>query len=124
MKTITKKVVANICATSQLFYPYVVRIIASFTIILTGLTLAATWSIAAEPPMPTLFSPMGKQHPYITIVSCLHTQVVTQVYEVRYLRTIALMNVESNLLETNFVALRTNAPVAVLTNSVSFGNPP
>lgn len=79
--------------------------------------------LTQTPPMPPAFNPMGKQHPYISIVSCLHTQVVTQVYEVRYLRTIAEVNLESNLFETNFVTLRTNMVGNIATNSVFPGTP-
>lgn len=86
-----------------------------------ALSIIAGMRLGAEPPLPPQIYQQGRQHPFVTTVTCQHTQVVTQVYEVRYLRTLSVL--ESNLLETNFVALRTNAPVTVFTNSVFLSTP-
>ena len=77
-----------------------------------SLTILAGLVFSQQLPFPGL----GKQHPYMTTVSILHTSVVTTVSEVKFLRVIETRMDGTNLLaETNYIALRTNV-VAVMTN--------
>lgn len=81
-------------------------------------------AFAADPPLPPAPQPIGRQHPYMSTVTMQWTQVVTTVYQLKFLRTIEVTDggTDKAAYETNHVLLRTNI-VSVTTNDMA-GRPP
>lgn len=84
------------------------------TIGLTGMSFGQVPPSPMAPMPPTI----GRQHPYITVVSVQCTSVVTTVYTVKKLRTIELIDagLPTQHLETNYVTMGTNSAMFTYTN--------
>lgn len=63
--------------------------------------------------------PKGRPHPYITTVTIQATSTVTTIYQVKYLRVIeSSMDATNTIMETNYIAIRTNVLFLVNTNTL------
>lgn len=68
-------------------------------------------------PIPPQPGELGRQHPYISTIRVLRTNVVTTVTEVKLLRIIdPSMGSNGLVFETNYQTIRTNVVSVVATN--------